>query len=169
MGVYLIRTIKNVSEITHKFGTYILIPIMVTIIALDVILRYIFNAPLVWGQEVNGIFLFILLFACQSHCWDKNHHIRMDVFYNHFPSAIKKISDILTALAGISFFGLMCLQAIRDIPYMKEVNETSDELRIILWPFRAVMVYCCLLIVVLLIAYLFRTHSRSRNAEEVLQ
>ena len=139
---------------------------MVIIITSDVVLRYVFNSPIVWSQEVNGILLFIFLFACQAFCWDQDQHIRMDIFYSNFNWRVKAGSNILTGLAGICFFGVMGVQGIRDIPYMLATHETTDELRIVLWPFKAFMVFCCFLIVALLIIYLSKSCKKPQDGEE---
>lgn len=155
------KFIHSLSELTDKFGTLILLPVMVVIITSDVAMRYFINSPLVWGQEATGLMLFMFLFACQGNCFEEGHHIRMDVFFNNFPSWAKKFSNILSYISGIIFFGLIGLQGVLEIPFMIKVNETSDELMLPLWPFRIFMVLCCLQMVVLLIIFLFKPADQS--------
>lgn len=160
------KFVHSVSELTDKFGTLILLPAMVGIITIDVVMRYLINNPLVWSQEATGIMLFMFLFACQGNCFEEGHHIRMDVFFNHFPSWAKKFSNILSYISGIFFFGLIGLQGILEVPYMIKVNETSDDLMLPLWPFRIFMAFCCLQMVVLLIIFLFKPADQGLKHKE---
>jgi TRAP-type C4-dicarboxylate transport system permease small subunit len=152
-----------ISELTDKLGTLIFLPAIVAIITLDVVMRYLLKDALVWSQEVTGILLFMFFFACQGNCFEGGHHIRMDIAYNNYPYWAKKLTIVISCLSGLFFFGLIGLQGVLEIPYMLKVNETSDELRLPLWPFRAFMVFCCLQMVLLLISTIFKPVSQSRE------
>jgi TRAP-type C4-dicarboxylate transport system permease small subunit len=153
----------RISELTDKLGTLIFLPAMVAIITLDVVMRYLLKDALVWSQEVTGMLLFMFFFAIQGNCFEGGHHIRMDIVYNHYPLWAKKLTTVISCVSGMLFFGLIGLQGVLEIPYMLKVNETSDELRLPLWPFRVFMVFCCLQMVLLLISTIFKPVSQSRG------
>jgi TRAP-type C4-dicarboxylate transport system permease small subunit len=154
------------SRAGHDAGTQILLPIMIIIITLNVILRYIFNSPLSWGEEANGLLLFMVLFLSLTYTWDRNRHIRMEIVYARMKGGMRRVADIVSGLTGITFFGLMGIQSIRDIPYMIKTHETGEELIFIpLWPFRIVMAAISFIFIVKLIIYTFR--SRAEIEEEI--
>ena len=150
MGV-IERISGYLSAATNGFGTIVVLPAMTLIVSVDVFLRYVLNAPFVWGQEVTGLMLLMFVFLCQPRCWETRHHIRMDVVFNALGVRGKALVEALSCVCGAVFFGAMGIQAVRDIPYMIRTNEVTDELRMLVWPFTALMAFCCWLLVAQLV------------------
>ncbi len=143
------------SERCHDLGTIVFLPIMILIITLNVIMRYVFNAPLSWGEEMNGLLLFLILFLSMTYTWDQKRHIRMEIVYVLLKGRLRSLADLASGITGIIFFGLLGIQCIRDIPYMIKTHETGEELGIPLWPFRVVMGLIALVFVIKLVIYTF--------------
>ncbi len=159
----LAKFLESTSSAAHRVAVYTLLPLMVALITVDVALRYLFRTPFSWTQEANGYMLFSLMFLCTSYTWNTKNHIRMDVCYDHMSAPLKKAADILSSLAGTVFFGAMGIQALRDIPYMISAHETGDEVRIMLWPFRAIMAFCCFLLVLQLLVSFFTSAGQTEK------
>lgn len=154
MGHRLISFLTSFSKWCHEFGTLVALPLMAIIITADVILRYFFNSPLAWGEEVIGLLLFLVLMLSMTFAWDVNKHIRMELVYVRLGPKWRAISDVATGLSGIVFFGLLGIQSIRDIEYMLKTNEGSEILHIPFWPFRALLALISFVFVMKLIYYI---------------
>ena len=128
------------------------LPALMVIVTLDVILRYVFNSPLPWGRDVNGLLLLITIFSALPHAWDQGYHIRMEVFYDRLHGRSRNLADVATGVAGILFFALMGAQALRFTPYMRATGETGEDLLIPVWPFMAYMGICSLVLAARLMA-----------------
>jgi TRAP-type C4-dicarboxylate transport system permease small subunit len=152
------------SAKAHDTGTLIFLPVMIFLITLNVVLRYAFNAPLAWGDEVNGLLLFLVLFLSLTFTWDQKKHIRMEIVYALLKGRMRSLADLATGITGILFFGLMGIQCIRDIPYMIRTNETGEELAIPLWPFRVLMALISFVFVFKLVVYVL--HGRKKEGKE---
>lgn len=150
------------SEKAHDTGTLVFLPIMIFLITLNVVLRYAFNTPLVWGDEANGLILFLVLFLSLTYAWDQKKHIRMEIVYVKLKGWKRSLADLASGITGIVFFGLLGIQCLRDIPYMIKTHETGEELAIPLWPFRVVMAGISFVFVLKLVIYTIR----GRKAEE---
>ena len=50
-----------------KLGIYVTMPALVALVTLDVVLRYVFNAPLQWGRDANGLLLLMTTFCALPH------------------------------------------------------------------------------------------------------
>jgi TRAP-type C4-dicarboxylate transport system permease small subunit len=161
--------LERFSEWCHDLGTIVLLPIMILIITANVFLRYIFNAPLSWGEEMNGMLLFLVLFLSMTYTWDQKRHIRMEIVYVLLKGRWRSFADILTGITGIIFFGILGIQSIRDIPYMIKTHETGAEVGIPLWPFRVVMALISLIFVIKLVIYLFRGRKEIEKEEVVTE
>jgi TRAP-type C4-dicarboxylate transport system permease small subunit len=131
----------------------VFLPLMIFLITGNVALRYLFNAPLRWGDEMEGLLLFLVLFLSITYTWDLKKHIRMEIVYVLLKGRMRSFADIVTGITGIVFFGLMGIAAVKDIPYMIRTFETGAELPLPLWPFRVVMALICLVFVLKLVVY----------------
>ena len=130
-----------------KLGIYVTMPALVVLVTLDVALRYVFNAPLQWGRDVNGLLLLMTIFCALPHAWDRAYHIRMEVFYLRLSGARRRAVDVLTSVAGIIVFGLMAVQGARYVPFMIQARETGEDLDVPLWPFMGFLSVCALVMV----------------------
>ena len=135
-----------ISKALYRVAVDAALPALMVIVTLDVILRYVFNAPLPWGRDVNGLLLLITIFSGLPHAWDPGYHIRMEVFYSRLQGRARNWADVATGVAGILFFGLMGIQALRFTPYMAATGETGEDLLMSVWPFMAYMGFCSLVL-----------------------
>jgi TRAP-type C4-dicarboxylate transport system permease small subunit len=141
----------KLSRRLFRLGIYVMLPALVVLVTTDVVLRYVFDAPLQWARDVNGLFLLMSIAAALPHAWDRAYHIRMEVAYERFPPGLKRSVDVLSAFAGVVFFGLMAFQAAAYVPFMMRTGETGEDLLWPLWPYMAFMSVCAALTVVRLI------------------
>ncbi|MDR2743952.1 MAG: TRAP transporter small permease [Desulfovibrio sp.] len=144
------------AEKLHNAASIITLPLMTLFICSEIILRYVLNSGLTWSQEACGLCLFILVLCCQANCWQKDRHIRMDLLYNNVPPWLRKITDVLTVISGMTFFGAIACQAVKDIPYQLAVNEATDEMHIPYWLLSAIVIISCALLFILLIWFILR-------------
>lgn len=153
------------SRWCHDLGTVIILPLMAVLITINVVARYAFNAPLAWGEELNGLLLFLVLFLSMTYTWDQKRHIRMEIVYVHLKGGWRTLAEWTTGITGIVFFGLLALQCFYDIPYMIKTNETGEELTLPLWIFRAMAAAISLIFVFKLIYFTLHAH---KEQEEVV-
>ena len=146
-GDFVDRVSAAVSERLFALAIYVTMPALVVLVSSDVALRYVFNAPLQWARDVNGILLIISLMCAMPHAWDRGYHIRMEVFYTRFTTRHRKMADVLSSFAGLVFFGFMALQAARFVPFMIQTGETGEDWDFVLWPFMGVMSFCAFVMV----------------------
>ena len=142
----------RISKALYRVAVDAALPALMLIVTLDVVLRYVFNAPLPWGRDVNGLLLLITIFSALPHAWDRGYHIRMEIFYARFPNALRGAADVVTAVSGIVVFGLLAAQGFRFLPYMSATTETAEDLPILLWPFMGFMALSCVVFVARLLS-----------------
>ena len=141
------RWSERLSYELFRLGLYATMPALVVLVTLDVALRYLFNAPLQWGRDANGLLLLMTIFCALPHAWDRAYHIRMEVFYIRLTSARRRAVDVLASVAGIVVFGLMAVQAARFVPFMMGTGETGEDLELPLWPFMGFLSACAFVMV----------------------
>lgn len=141
------RWSERASYALFRCCVYLTMPALVVLVTVDVALRYVFNAPLQWGRDVNGLLLLMTMFCALPHAWDRAYHIRMEVFYVRLSSARRRSVDVLASVAGIVVFGLMGVQGARFVPFMIGTGETGEDLNLPLWPFMGFLSACAFVMV----------------------
>ena len=121
------KILDNVSDkagnIARWFGF-----LLILVVVYDVVARYAFNAPTIWGYEV-GIALGMSLYCFGYAYTEKIHgHVRVDVFYIHMPPRGRAIVD---TVGGFIFFlptiALVVFAAFNKMMWSWGVMEKSVE------------------------------------------
>ncbi|MGB2813836.1 MAG: TRAP transporter small permease subunit [Dehalococcoidales bacterium] len=89
-------TSEKAGNIARWFGL-----LLILVVVYDVVARYVFNAPTIWGYEV-GIALGMSLY-CFGYAYTEKirGHVRVDVFYIHISPRKRAIID---SVGGLVFF-----------------------------------------------------------------
>ena len=86
--------------------TMLLIAIVVCVMMYEVILRYVFERPTLWANEMSlwlAGFVFIL---AGFYAMQQRSHIRIYLLYDMFPRAVQRICDTVSTvlIVGFAFF-----------------------------------------------------------------
>ena len=125
-----------IVERSSKIVCYLVFVIMV-ITAVDVTARYFFNHPLVWGWLTNRLLFGVFILFAGVYTLSKGEHIRIEIFYYHFPPRIKRIAQWIAMVAFVSFMGVLVWQSSWmgwNSLMMKE--KAAGAFRIPLYPFK---------------------------------
>ena len=158
------RWSERASRWLYNLGVYGALPALFVLVTLEVVLRYIFNAPLQWSRDANGLLLLITLFSALPHAWDNGYHIRMEIIHGRLSPRWRSVADVLSALAGFVFFSLLTAQALLFTRYMFVTNETGEDLNAPLWPFMVFVAVCGLVFSARLLANPSATPTRKDGA-----
>ena len=80
------------------------------VICYDVVGRYL-GHPLYGAQDLTSMALVIVIFGGMSICDRMDGHIVVDVFERVFPTWLKRVGDIVSAILGAVIFGLIAYTA----------------------------------------------------------
>jgi len=152
VGAWIDAVSERLSWELFRLGIYVALPALIALVTADVTLRYVFNAPLQWARDVNGLLLLTSIFCALPHAWDRAYHIRMEVFYVRVAREKRRRLDVLASLAGIVYFGLVAVQGARYVPFMIRTGETGEDLLLPIWPFMALLALCSVVMVARLFA-----------------
>jgi len=125
-----------------NLGVYGALPALLLLVSLDVVLRYVFNAPLHWSRDASGLLLLTTLFSALPQAWDQGYHIRMEVIYARMPERMRRAADVVSAAVAIAFLALLVFEAAMFSRYMFLTGETCEDLNAPLWPFMAFVAVC---------------------------
>ncbi|HBF42375.1 MAG TPA: hypothetical protein DDW42_01855 [Desulfobacteraceae bacterium] len=108
----VLNVIDSISEKTSK-AVSLLILLVMAITTVEVVGRYVFNHPTSWVWPLNRqIFGVFILFA-GIYAMSKGDHIKVEIFYDHFPPRMKKTARWIAMAAFICFMVALVLQGSR--------------------------------------------------------
>jgi len=121
------KIVDSISEQSGNFARWFGL-LLILVVVYDVIARYAFNSPTVWGYEVA------MALGMSLYCWgyayteSKHGHVRVDVFYIHISPRARAITD---TIGGSLFFlpviGLVVFAAFNKMMWSWGVMEKSVE------------------------------------------
>jgi len=140
MGSAIVRFIDAVNEWVAKYFSLLIIP-LVLIVTVDVVLRYIFNRPLVWSWDINSQLLGVIAVMGAGYALLQRAHIGVDVFVMRLSPRTRAIIDMITAPLFFLAMGVLIWksgQAAWTAILRKEV--VAGVVNTPLYPFRVIMV-----------------------------
>lgn len=136
-------TANSITQFNRKAGEWfslLMLP-MLFVAVYEVFMRYVFNAPTIWGFELTIIIYGIHFILGYSYTDAYDGHVRVDVFSNRLRPRNKAILEIITLL--VIFFPFMTLMTIFAAKFallstsMRELASTSWAPPI--WPVKLLM------------------------------
>lgn len=110
---------------------------MTCLISLDVVLRYVFNAPMLGAHEIVEYMLLSSFFLFITDCWNSNSHVRMSIVYQKL-TKLKKPADTVIGIVSAILFGCLAWKLWEELLYAFDAYQVSSELRMPVWPFKLV-------------------------------
>ena len=108
---------------------------MMALTFVDVVLRYLFNAPIKGGFEVTEMMMAVLIFAGLPLVSRKNEHVTIDAFDRFFPPSVRRVLHVI-----IHFVCAMTLVGMAWLLYRKagnfaEIGDITQTLKFPIAPF----------------------------------
>ena len=101
--------IDKTSRRAGRIFCYLVFAIM-CITTIDVVARYAFNRPLLWGWLLNRQLFGVFILFAGVYTLSQNEHIRIEIFYDHFPPKLKLIARLVALAAFVGFMGVLVWQ-----------------------------------------------------------
>lgn len=139
----------------HWISAVICIPAMTAVITIDVVLRYVFNAPFDWSIEFNEAALLLILFGSMPYTTKVNGHVRMELIYRNFKGLALKLANALWAMAGLFFSVLLAIRSASEIPFLIRINKYTEFLGIPVWGLRCIVLVSAILMSIYFLYLLF--------------
>lgn len=103
---------KGLRKILNKFIEWeklvciLLLAVMLAVCFIQVVMRYVFNKPFAWSEEVILVLLIWFGFICMSIDIESDTHIAITGVYAKFPPSLRKTCDLIrhVLLSGFFFF-----------------------------------------------------------------
>ncbi len=90
--------LKRIQQ-AEVFLAVLMFGVIVGVIALQVLVRYLFNKPFPWPEELASLLLIYLTFLTADIVYKEKGHIAIDYFVNFFPVKMKLLVSLGVHLA----------------------------------------------------------------------
>lgn len=127
-------TIRQAIIVINTLAQAALI-LMMLLTAADVILRYIFNRPVIFAGEVTEFLMVVLISLGLSYCAIDKEHVSVDVLAGKLPKRWQGIFDCFTGLLTLGFFLLIVWRSFVEMHDLSKSGITSMVLYIPVYPF----------------------------------
>lgn len=83
--------------------TMMLVALLTTVMLYEVLLRYVFEAPTLWANELS-LWLAGFVFLCAGlYAMQQRSHIRIFLIYDQMPRTLQRVCDCISTLLIVSF------------------------------------------------------------------
>lgn len=80
---------------------------MFLMVLIEVVRRYFFNSPTVWGNELTQLIFGVYVVLSGGYILRWGGHVNVDILYSRFSTKNKAITDIITFALFLLFCGMM--------------------------------------------------------------
>jgi TRAP-type C4-dicarboxylate transport system permease small subunit len=108
---------------------------MVILTVVDVIGRYVFNAPILGAFEMTEFLVLILVFSFLGYAQAKKSHVTVDILFDRFPGKLKTIVTIFNYLLCIVIIFIIAWMGFEKGIETFHTGEKPLNLAIPNWPF----------------------------------
>jgi TRAP-type C4-dicarboxylate transport system permease small subunit len=103
--------LRRVLQIETVVSVAIL-SVLVALISCQVFLRYLFNNPFTWAEELGALLLIYLSFVTGDVVYKKNAHISIDYVVGFFPPRLRAATEIALGLMICACLGALTVVSI---------------------------------------------------------
>lgn len=118
--------VKKGLELFEDWTAGILVVAGLGVLFYGVVLRYVFEAPTTWQDEVARLLLVWGILIGASATLRENNHISMELVYQFFPNSMKKVVDIFGNLVILAFFIFITVSGFEIV--MQKVQTGQESL-----------------------------------------
>jgi len=142
---------------------------MIFPIIIEVVSRYVFSKPTIWGLELSMMFFGPFWILGAGYTLLQGGHVNMDVLYNRFSPRGRAILDVITSICFFIFFIIMLREGIEFAMKSWAIREHSESLWApIIYPIKTILPIGVLLLLLQGLAKFIRNLSFAITGREII-
>ena len=136
---------------------------MALIVVLDILLRVLFNKPILGVIELETFMLAILCFFSLAYTKIKEGHVSVDIFVGRFSQKFRLILNSIFFIFSIYLFAVISWEYVLQALEAVEVGEATVVLTWPMWPFYVLTSFGCALMALVLLNQFLENQIRLSN------
>jgi TRAP-type mannitol/chloroaromatic compound transport system permease small subunit len=118
--------IERFTDLTGRVTSWLALAIVV-LMAVNVLLRYLFSEGSVWAQELEWHLLVPLVLFGMSYALLHGDHVRVDIVYGRFSDRSKVLVDLVSALLTAAISLIVIWLSIKYVQQAYVIDEGSPD------------------------------------------
>jgi TRAP-type mannitol/chloroaromatic compound transport system permease small subunit len=102
----ILKAVDNINDWVGKVLSFGVL-LMFALVMIEVIRRYLFNSPTVWGNELTQLIFGVYIVLCGGYVLRWGGHVNVDIWYGRFSIKGRAIIDMITFSLFLMFCGMM--------------------------------------------------------------
>ena len=123
-------TLKGILTNLDAIITGLTLSICVVLVNANVIMRYFFNNPIHWAEEVVTSLFVWTVFIGSAYAYRKHSHLGVDIFVNILPPKVKKV--VKTVMSVVELLVLIMLTVISSQYVYHLIFNRTGKLKIVM-------------------------------------
>ena len=162
----LFAMIEWLSERIGRLFSFLFL-ICMAIIAYEVVMRYGINAPTIWAHDVTTALCATGFLLSGLYTMQRRAHIRVSLVYEHLPSAVRDVLDVVNSLIILGFLGLLGYQSTKSAITSVSIGETAGTASQLPLPaiVKSALATVCILMFILALVHLIQSLTRQPSGE----
>lgn len=99
----LIKIIQTITDIFSGKLQAVLVFLLMVLVMVEVLARYLLQAPLSLADELGGYMLVSITFMGLAYTWKEEGHVRVELLINFLPPKLKAWLRLITLLMATAF------------------------------------------------------------------
>ncbi len=141
--------------------------ICMLIIAYEVVMRYVLNAPTVWAHDLITALCAVGFLISGVYTLYRRAHIRISIIYEKLPRRVQRWLDVFNGVITLTFLGLLGYQSTFSAAKSIRIMETAGTASQLPLPpiIKTAMVVACVLMFALALVHTWRALQALRGHE----
>jgi TRAP-type C4-dicarboxylate transport system permease small subunit len=158
------RFLNKLTKLTDGFMLIALV-MMCIVAAIQVFMRFVFNYPLVWSEELARYIFVWIAFIGAGYGVRYHIHICLEFFYDRFPRLLQKIITVITNAVSIFCFAGLGICGTQFAVSQNSIASSAMGIPMS-WVFIALPLGCVLMVFYLIMdtIYIFRPAILAKEA-----
>jgi TRAP-type mannitol/chloroaromatic compound transport system permease small subunit len=104
-----LKVIDRMNELIGKAISFLIL-VLVSVIVYEIFVRYIFNSPTIWANEISQMVYGAYVILLGGYLQQRNGHVNVDILYQRFKPRTRAIINLFTWLLFFAFCGVILLK-----------------------------------------------------------
>ncbi|MDF2609570.1 MAG: TRAP-type C4-dicarboxylate transport system, small permease component [Lachnospiraceae bacterium] len=104
--------------------------VLIVLTFLGVIMRYVFESPFTWLEEVQLWCMVWIVYAAAGAAFRTGSHVAIEMVVELFPKAVQKVMEVLISLIVIIVIGFLFIQSIGFVELFVRSGRTTNMLSV---------------------------------------
>lgn len=142
------KIIRKISDVLNKimgYITYVAFFVIMAFIVINVIMRFLFDSPVLGAYEIVEQMMFVGVFCSFAYAQQQGSHIRVTMLLLHLPKRVAMAICCFTSLCGVGILGVLTHAAVKQFNLAAQHAYTTAMLKFSLVPFYALEIVCCII------------------------